>query len=379
MATVAGLLAATELAATATAAPVPVSAVNWDLILNTTGFGYKLSGDCLDLTREAYGWQDFGAHAPFKYTHVFEGVGIAVSGSFDATTRTGSLTGSGPALRVDNYNAHSRAIRIGGLGLKASGETAVVTGRIERTRTHYSRFGPAKPLLRLTRLTFETGPFQRKGKDVPDTFVMALYGRATVMPTLARELTRIRCRGPHIVTSHPIRAGSPFGQMRVQLRPDAAIGIGGTFEIASLGANGYDAATDQDVTVTVTPTAPARQAGNALHWDLPADLRTPLQCQASYNCAPAIGAQFTLDGGFVLSVGDRSTTVANLTVASQDFNGPPGPVLAGTLDGAPITVIRGGDTTSEFDERVGAALGVTGLRSSARSVAAHFAKTAPPP
>ena len=91
----------------------------------------------------------FTTHAPFKYTQAFEGVGIAVKGSFDPATRTGTLTGSGSAIRIDNYNAHARAIRIGSLGLKGSGSTATVTGRIERTRTIFARSGPPKPLLRL--------------------------------------------------------------------------------------------------------------------------------------------------------------------------------------------------------------------------------------
>jgi hypothetical protein len=378
MATVAGLIAATGPAATANGAPIPVSAANWDLFMNATGFVQKLSGDCLDPAREAYGWQDFSTHAPFRYTRVFEGVGMAVKGSFDPATSSGTIAGSGPALRFDNYNAHARAIRVGAFGLKASGGGAIVTGRIERTRTMFARFGAPKALLRIKRLTVETGPFQRKGKDVPDTFVIGGSGRATVLPALARELTRIRCKGPHIVTSHPIRAGTSFGVVKVQLRPDAAVGIGGTFEIAGLEVSGYDAAADQDVTVSVTPTAPARLAGNALRWDLPADLRTPLQCQASYNCVPAIGAQLTLDGGFVLARGDRSLTVANLAVASQDVNGSPGPVVTATLEGTAITLMRGADTTSDFDERVGAALGITDVRSVAGAVSAHFVKTAAP-
>ena len=102
------------------------------------------------------------------------------------------------------------------------------------------------------------------------------------------------------------------------------------------------------------------------------------QCQASYDCVPAVGAQFTLDGGFVLSRGDRSATVANLTVASEDANGSPAPVINGMLDGAPVTVIRGGATTSDFDDRVGAALGITDVRVVAGAVSAHFAKTAAP-
>jgi hypothetical protein len=346
--------------------------------MNGGGFQRTLFDDCLDATRQTYEWQVFTAHAPFKSTTVFEAVGLPVQGSFDPVARNGVISGSGAAVRFDNYNRGARAIVLGGLGLKVSGSGAVVTGRIERTRTIFSRFGPTKPLLRLKRIGFASGPFQRKGKDVPDTFVIALSGRATVLPALARELTRIRCRGPHIVTSHPIRAGTPFGAVRVQLRPDAATGIGGTFEISSLAVTGYDASADQDVTVTVTPTPPARQAGKAIRWDLPADLRTPLRCEASYNCVPAVGAQFSLGGGFVLSLGERRTTVADLSVAAQDFNGSPGPVVTGTLDGAPITLIRGIDTTSDFDERVGAALGITDVRSIAGAISAHFAKTAAP-
>jgi hypothetical protein len=122
----------------------------------------------------------------------------------------------------------------------------------------------------------------------------------------------------------------------------------------------------------------ARQAGKAIRWDLPADLRTPLQCEASYNCVPAVGAQFTLGGGFVRSRADRSATVANLTVAFQDVNGSPGPVVTATFDGAPITLIRGIDTTTEFEDRVSAALAITDVRGIAGAVAAHFAKTEPP-
>ena len=51
--------------------------------------------------------------------------------------------------------------------------------------------------------------------------------------------------------------------------------------------------------------------------------------------------------------------------------------MTGTLDGAPITLIRGG-TTSEFDDRVGAALGITDLRSVTAGVAAHFSRTTAP-
>ena len=309
---------------------------------------------------------------------MFEGVAVPITGSFDPVARTGSVTSNVAAFRIDNFNAHARAIVVGWLGLKASGKGAVITGRIQRTRTIFARVGPRRPLLRIKRLTIESGPFQRKGKDVPDTFVIGMDGQAKVLPALAREVTRIRCRGPHIVTSRPIRAGSPFGRVQVQLRPDAATGIGGTVEMGKLELTGYDLDTGQDVTVTVTPTAPVVAVGTVIRWDLPADLRTPLLCEASYNCTPAVGTQDALGGGFVLSNGNRSATLANLALAVQDFNGSPEPVITGTLDGAPIRLFNSTGTSSEFDERVGAALGVADLRSRGGNIATHFAMTALP-
>lgn len=375
MASIAGLLAATAVAATATAAPVPATTSNWDLVIPQGGFERKLLNDCLLSKHEAF--QEFTTSSS-PSSHVFEGVAVPITGSFDPVARTGSVTSNVAAFRIDNFNAHARAIVVGWLGLKASGKGAVITGRIQRTRTIFARVGPRKPLLRIKRLTIESGPFQRKGKDVPDTFVIGMDGQAKVLPALAREVTRIRCRGPHIVTSRPIRAGSPFGRVQVQLRPDAATGIGGTVEMGKLELTGYDLDTDQDVTVTVTPTAPVVAVGTVIRWDLPADLRTPLLCEASYNCTPAVGTQDALGGGFVLSNGNRSATLANLALAVQDFNGSPEPVITGTLDGAPIRLFNSTGTSSEFDERVGAALGVADLRSRGGNIATHFAKTALP-
>ena len=370
---VAVLLAAWGLAAAADAAPLAIPQVNWDLMMNSVGFGAKLSGDCLDPSRDAYGCGTFNAKSPFKYTQVFEGVGVPVSGSFDPATKTGTIVGTGPALRFDNYNAHAHAIRVGAFGLRASGGGATLTGRIGRTRTIFARFGPPKPLLRLTRLTLESGPFQRKGKDIANTFVMALQARATVLPALARELTRIRCRGPHIVTSHPIRAGTSFGVVRAQLRPDAATGVGGSAEL-TVGRLESD-----DGPVAIAPTGSARMVGKNLRFDLPGDLRTPLTCASGYECFPAIGAQLPLgDAGFVLSLGGRSTTIGGLTLGSvQDAAGSATPVLNGTLDGSPVMVIYGAGTTQDFDDRVRAALGTTDFIAQV-GIAANFTKTVPP-
>ena len=71
-----------------------------------------LSGDCLDVSREELHWQDFNAKYPFKYTKVFEGVGIPVAGSFDPATKP-ARSPERPAVRDRQLQRASRAIRIG--------------------------------------------------------------------------------------------------------------------------------------------------------------------------------------------------------------------------------------------------------------------------
>lgn len=347
--------------------------------MKTTAFNTKLLNDCLEISHDSYLWQGpFFFHTPFRYTQDWEGVNVPAKGSLDLATRAGTVTSSGPALRIDNYNRHSGAIRIGSLAFKATGSGAVVTGRIDRTRTIFSRLGATKPLLRIKRWGFDAGPFLRKGKPVMDTFVVGISGNATVMPALTRELNRIRCRGPHIVTSHPIPAGTFFGLVKFQLRTDAATGLGGTFEMGGLEATASDPDTGDDVAVTITPAAPARLAGKAVHWDLPADQRVPLTCKASYECGLAVGVQFPLPGSIVFSAAGRSATLANLALDTHDLNGLVEPVITGTLDGAPVTVARGSDTSSDFDPALGAALNLPGIRTSMTGVVTHFAKTAAP-
>lgn len=364
MATVAGLIAATGFAATSDGAPVPVTSSNWELRLPQGAFERRLLNDCLMSSR--YGFQvEFTAGSPAD--HVFQGVGITTVGSFDLAAGNVSVTSNSPAFRVDNYNVHSGAIIVGWLGLKTVGRGAVVTGRIQRTRTIFARVGPRRPLLRIKRLTTESGPFLRKGKEVPDTFVIAMDGRATVLPALAREATRIRCRGPHIVTSRPIRAGSPFGLVRLQLRPDVATGVGGTVDVKKIEAN---LSSDTDLTPVVTP--------SSLHVDLPADLRTPLGCEASYNCGPAIGSQLPIGGGFTIALGDRTVTVTDLSLAYVDVNGRSTPTVSGTVDGTPMVVFRDINASDEFDAHCATALNVFRCEVGAAAIEAHFPKTAPP-
>jgi hypothetical protein len=290
-----------------------------------------------------------------------------MTGAFDPATRSGSVTSNTPALRIDNNFAHSRAIIVGWFGMKIAGGGATVTGRIQRTRTIFAKAGPRRPLLRIKRLGFDSGPFQRRGKPVPDTFVIAMSGRATILPAFARELTRIRCRGPHITTSRPIRAGSPFGSVQLQLRPDAATGVGGSFDITSLAVR---ADNENDLPAIVTPTS--------IHVDLPGDLRTPLRCNASYDCVPVDGTQLALGSGFTVSLGDRAVTVAGLTAAFGELAGRTVVDISGIVDGAPMALMRDGAGSQAFQDYLSSARGAYSTDVFAKTVASHFAITEPP-
>ncbi len=364
-------LAAFAVAVPARAATVPVSAVNWNLAMNDLGLYAQLSNDCIVPSAEGRAWIEHDAKRPFRYTKVFEGA-TEVKGSFDTAASGGSMAGVAAFdLRFDQFNRGAGAFRVSGLGLRASKGRFTVTGRVARTRTLFARFGPLKPLLQVKRPTSESGPFLRKGIPVPDTFVVAMDGNATVLPALAREFNRIRCRGQRYTQSRAIRPGARFGVVQAQLRPDAAAGVGGYVELA------VRRLVSADGSIAFAPAGTARAATKALRFDLPAGQRTPLACTAGYGCHPVAGTQLPLgNAGFTLSQHGRTVTFTGLTaIWADDHAGGVTPVLSATLDGTPGVVIGGPD--DNFEDRVQTALGVTDLIY-ALDLGAHFAKTAAP-
>jgi hypothetical protein len=90
------------------------------------------------------------------------------------------------------------------------------------------------------------------------------------------------------------------------------------------------------------------------------------------------GSQFTLGAGFTITLGDRSVTVTDLSVAYQDSNGESVPVVSGTVDGTPMVVLTRGDATQEFLDHATAALNAYRVDLFAASTEAHFTKTALP-
>ena len=254
---------------------------------------------------------------------------MPVHGSFDAATG-GRLdrAAPAPAIRIDNYNAHSRAIiRSAALGMKVPAAMGPCT-RPDRADAHdlLAASGRRSRCCASKASPSGHGPFQRKGKDVPDTLVIGGAGPRDGAAALARELTRIRCRArtsSPAIRSAPASRSAPYGPSCGRTRQP---GIGGTFEIGGLGGQRLRVDPRPGRAPSRSPpTAPARQAGQAIRWDLPADLRTPLRCEASYSCVPAVGAQFPLGGGFVLSrpaTAARAREPRRLIPRTSGFTGP---------------------------------------------------------
>jgi hypothetical protein len=291
------------------------------------------------------------------------------------------VSGSGEGgIRFDQINGGKRAMRATDLGVKVSGGALTVTGRLVRAHTRWSAAGLRRGLLRVRHVKFFSGAAHKpKGGSYPDSFLMAMQGNATVLPALAGAINRVRCRHSRWAGIHAgvVRPGTRFGFVTVQLRPNGATGIGGSFNLTG------DALDTESGHVTITPTAPARRLGKSLRFDLPADLRTPLQCDRGFFCGPAMGVQLSIAGGFVVSQNGRSATVADLSLAYTEGNGVPVATLTGTLDGAPVVIAsaynaKPAEMTNDFLTRAAAALGAEELYGGLGVMETHFTETAAP-
>jgi hypothetical protein len=357
-----------------------VAALSWALAVDQTGpLMTRIADNCSSLQSDS-GWSEGNSDKPFKYAQVFGGSSPA-GGAFDLEARSGTVSGiASGAIRFDQIKGGKRAVRVTALGFKISGGAMTVTGRLVRARTRWSAAAPRRALLRVAHVKFFSGPAHNPdGGSYPDSFLMAMQGNATIRPALAGAMNRVRCRHSRWAGAHAgaIRAGTRFGSVTVQMRPNGATGIGGSFSFAG------DAFDTESGHVTLTPTAPARRVGKSVRFDLPAGLRTPLQCDRGFACGPAVGAQLSLAGGFVLSQNGRSATISDLSLSYAEGNGVPDATMTGMLDGVPAviaTAANGGPSyvPSDFLDRVAAALGAEELSGDLGAMETHFTETIAP-
>jgi hypothetical protein len=193
----------------------------------------------------------------------------------------------------------------------------------------------------------------------------------TLTKVFARELERRRCREWASQGAGPVRAGRAIGRLTAQLMAGGATGLSGTLPLTL----SFSTTADDPVPISVTdtngvPLAVDENGQSAIALPTAAGNATALGCvilpkYPGQACAP-FGTVAAFAGAFVLRLGDRATTIANLSIAygsDARSDSYPSRTLTATIDGAPITFAASAAgrtalrTTPEALAAIGAALG----------------------
>jgi hypothetical protein len=200
---------------------------------------------------------------------------------------------------------------------------------------------------------------------MPDTFLMAIQGNATLAPPLAAALNRIRCHPDPFfaIKPRPVRPGLRFGFVALQLEPGAAVGVGGT-----AGLTPDFEADESNATFTSDPIAPAVRGKIGIGLPIADGAHAAMTCVYGFRCTPAAGAEFGLAGGITVSANGRTATIDSLQMrfTPSASRASPAVTLAGDVNGQPMDLASdatGPETaTSEFLQALSSALGVSVTR-----------------
>jgi hypothetical protein len=365
----------------AAAAGTPIGAIRWLLALDKR-LPARLTEGCI--IASGLSWAPSGQTKAGEELYAAPGNDRA-TGAWSPATGIGSVAGKGDALLFDSLPTRhkqdmGRPVKLVKMGLEFAHGRLYVTGQVRSTRTQLAAAPARQRLALIAHPRLLSGPRHTSGKPpVPDTFLFAVQGRATITKALAAGLRRARCTGSASDGRGRIRAGAALGQITVQLLPRAATGLAGTVDTAVR----LFAAGDSAIAVTPSggPTTVTTTEDDYVHFVLPAGTGTGLACALGLDCVPASGG-FVLPGQLALSYGGRSTVLADLAVSyALSGDGTSIPTVAGTLDGAPLTIASEPDNpnprlTDDFLARVGAALGTT-VSGSLAHLVVHFTSTGP--
>jgi hypothetical protein len=361
--------------ASALAAPTPIAAER--ILIDFKGkkgddpdtLSSRLAGNCIDVSALS-GWSvDFdGIDGTWASTS------LDARGSIDAVSRRGSVTpkprGSGLLFRTFG-RVKRPSLQLTKIGVELAGKRAYMTGRLSRSSAQFTAAKVQRVgLIRRPKLLIDQLHDAETRQDIPNTFAIAVQGKVRITKVFARELERRRCHELASQGAGPVRAGRAIGRLTAQFKAGAATGLVGSvplradFLTTADGArvtvadiNGVPIPADEGADATITL---ATAAGNL----------TPLDCimltdYPGQACAP-LGGVVTLADGIVLRLGDRSTTIAGISLAyaadarSDSF---PSRTLSATIDGAPVTFGSspagrpGLTTTPQALAALGAALG----------------------
>jgi hypothetical protein len=362
LAVIAAMAPAAVGAQSAAAAGTPIGGLRWVLALDKR-LPQRLQPGCVLISGLA--WRESGSTKQHEALYGTPGYDRA-KGTWSQDQRAGSVAGSSQALLFDSAapkKAQGRVFAIASPGLAFSHGRLYLTGVIRKTRSLTASAAPRQRLALIARPRLLSGPEQVTGKPpVPNTFLFAVQGDATITKAFASALNRARCKG-RFAGGRPVRAGLRFGQITTQLLPQAATGLAGTIDIAG----GLKLYLQDGSTVDVAPSAGLAAAtnklgDNVLRATLPAGTATPLTCRLGEGCFP--NGLLTLPGQLTLSYGGRATVLSGLTLTYAPLGeGAHVTAVTAILDGAPVTVANDPDAPNALSAdllgRVSAALGTT--------------------
>jgi hypothetical protein len=358
------------------AAGTPIGAIRWVLALDRH-LSLPLSDGCLLL--DGADWHAAGStRAGVRFFSTGVGAELA-GGAWSPATGAGSLTARGDALlfnAIPSGRDTGKPFKLSKVGLELADGRVYLTGQIRRIKPLAAAAPARQRLAVIAHPKLLSGPMHDKGKPpIPDTFLFAVQGRATITKALATALRRAQCT-TRFARAHRVRAGAALGEITAQLLPTAATGLAGTVDVVGGLSLSGDDGSDVAVVASGGPTRVTVDRNPSLRFPLASGTAAPLVCDFGVRCVPARGAALPLAGQLTLSYGGRSTVVAGLVATYAPYADVP--TVTGMVDGAPVTVAdpNVSGAPDDFLARVGGALGTT-VFGELGHVRVHFTATGP--
>jgi hypothetical protein len=352
-----------SLATGAAATPVPIQGMRAEIDASWRhGQLFDTLGqDCINISTVRWGSANTQADYRKRVLHYVEPQ-TAATGSYDGIAHVGSAHDSLTAFNLSRSVAPFKTLNVNDVGVEIAGGHAYLTAAI-------SRGAPLFSTARRIRLAVVAHPkliagpatdFRHPDRQIPNSFLFAIQGPATVTPALSRLIKHFGCtKRVGVLRPRAVKPGSRFGFLTFQLQPTAAVGLGGTVDLGPQFEN------DEAADVTVLPVTPATSAPHGVRLQLPGGNQAPLACQFGVQCAPTAGAKLGTAGGFTVSYGDRSVAVDQIE-AAYVASAPGEPARGGltaAVGGERMTIAQPGlGAASASDEFLAALSDRLGLR-----------------
>jgi hypothetical protein len=354
-------LACALVAPAARATPVPIQGVRWEV-----DSSYR-KGQWLDnLGQSCVGirpvdWSGASTRADFrkKISRWVESPPARATGSFDGVSESGRVSESTIALEFSRVVKPFTAINLENVGIELRGGRGYVTGSFTKPKSYISAAKRVQLAVIAHPKLFKGPALDRKHRPIPNTFLMAVQGNATIAPGLAKALNRFRCTKPvGVLRPRPVKIGAPFGFVTVQMLPAAGAGTGGTVDLIHMK---FDSDSETDVSIhPVAPATSVRVHGETgIRFVLGGDNRVPLECQAGSSCIPTAGGKLGIAaGGFTVALNGRMVTVDSIEGFYAGSSVEAG--LVANVNGQRMTIVNaGGEASNEFLAALSGALGAT--------------------